>query len=129
MIFGLNEAVAEGLVLAEAAGIDRGLAYGVIAESAVGAPFVGYKRAAFVDPDTTPVAFALDLAEKDLGLIAVLAESLGVPMPQSRTNLEVVRAARGTRAGARTSQASPPTFAPAGGPETNGSGIGRDRTA
>jgi 3-hydroxyisobutyrate dehydrogenase/2-hydroxy-3-oxopropionate reductase len=93
VIFGLNEALAEGLVLAEAAGIDRALAYGVFAESAAGAPFVGYKRAAFVDPEATPVAFALDLAEKDLRLIAALAESLGVPMPQSRTNLEVVRAA------------------------------------
>jgi 3-hydroxyisobutyrate dehydrogenase-like beta-hydroxyacid dehydrogenase len=94
VIFGLNEALAEGLVLAEAAGIDRSLAYGVIGDSAVGAPFVGYKRASFIDPDGTPVAFALDLAEKDLGLIAALAESLGVPMPQSTTNLEVVRAAR-----------------------------------
>lgn len=93
VIFGLNEAVAEGLVLAEAAGIERGLAYDVIAASAAGAPFVGYKRAAFVDPESTPVAFALELAEKDLRLIGALAESLGVPMPQSRTNLEVVRAA------------------------------------
>ena len=67
VIFGLNEALAEGLVLAEAAGIDRALAYDVIAASAAGAPFVGYKRAAFVDPDATPVAFALDLAAKDLG--------------------------------------------------------------
>lgn len=94
IVFGLNEAVAEGLVLAEAAGIDRGLAYGVIAESAVGAPFVAYKRAAFVEPDQTPVAFALNLAEKDLRLIGALAESLGVPMPQARTNLDVVRAAQ-----------------------------------
>ena len=93
VIFGLNEALAEGLVLAESAGIDRSLAYGVIAESAAGAPFVGYKRAAFVEPESTPTAFALDLAEKDLRLIATLAASLGVPMPQARTNLDVVRAA------------------------------------
>jgi 3-hydroxyisobutyrate dehydrogenase/2-hydroxy-3-oxopropionate reductase len=93
VIFGLNEALAEGLVLAEAAGIDRSLAYGVIAESAVGAPYVGYKRAAFVEPDATPVAFALDLAEKDLRLISTLAGSLGVPTPQAKTNLDVVRAA------------------------------------
>ena len=66
VIFGLNEALAEGLVLAEAAGIDRSAAYDVLAASAVGAPFVGYKRAAFLDPETTPVAFALDLAAKDL---------------------------------------------------------------
>ena len=52
VIFGLNQALAEGLVLAEAAGIDRALAYDVIAASAAGAPFVGYKRAAFLDPET-----------------------------------------------------------------------------
>ncbi len=94
VIFGLNEAIAEGLVLAEAAGIDRALAYDVIAASAAGAPFVGYKRAAFVEPERTPVAFGLDLAEKDLRLIGALADSLGVPMPQARTNLDVVRAAQ-----------------------------------
>ncbi len=44
LIFGLNGAVAEGLVLAERSGIDRALAYDVLAASAAGAPFVGYKR-------------------------------------------------------------------------------------
>jgi 3-hydroxyisobutyrate dehydrogenase-like beta-hydroxyacid dehydrogenase len=90
VIFGLNEAVAEGLVLAEAAGIDREVAYDVIASSAVGAPYVQYKRAAFVDPDGTPVAFALDLAAKDLGLIRVLADRVGLDLPQSRINLDIV---------------------------------------
>ena len=46
LIFGLNGAVAEGLVLAERNGIDRALAYEVLAASAAGAPIVGYKRAA-----------------------------------------------------------------------------------
>lgn len=90
VIFGLNEALAEGLVLAEAAGIDRTAAYDVLAASAVGAPFVGYKRAAFLDPAATPVAFALDLAAKDLRLITSLAEATGVPVPQARINLEVI---------------------------------------
>lgn len=93
VIFGLNEAVAEGLVLAEAAGIDRALAYDVIAASAAGAPYLGYKRAAFLDPGATPVSFALDLAEKDLRLITALAAALGVPVPQAATNLALVRAA------------------------------------
>jgi 3-hydroxyisobutyrate dehydrogenase-like beta-hydroxyacid dehydrogenase len=93
VIFGLNQALAEGLVLAEAAGIDRAAAYDVLANSAVGAPYVGYKRAAFLDPEATPVAFALDLAAKDLGLITGLAESTGVPVPQARTNLEVINSA------------------------------------
>ncbi len=82
VIFGLNGAVSEGLVLAELAGIDRAAAYDVLAASAVGAPFVGYKRAAFVDPEGTPVAFSLDLAEKDLRLITALADTLGVPCPR-----------------------------------------------
>lgn len=93
VIFGLNEALAEGLVLAEAAGIEREAAYDVLAASAVGAPYVGYKRAAFLEPDTAPVAFALDLAAKDLRLIAELAREVGVPIPQAATNLEVIAAA------------------------------------
>lgn len=93
LIFGLNGAVAEGLVLAERNGIDRALAYDVFAASAAGAPFVGYKRAAFVDPDGTPVAFSLALAEKDLRLIGELADASGTAMPQAATNLELIRAA------------------------------------
>jgi 3-hydroxyisobutyrate dehydrogenase-like beta-hydroxyacid dehydrogenase len=90
VIFGLNQALAEGLVLAEAAGIDRAHAYDVLAASAVGAPYVGYKRASFLDPDATPVAFALELAAKDLRLIEQLADETGVPVPQARTNLGVI---------------------------------------
>jgi 3-hydroxyisobutyrate dehydrogenase/2-hydroxy-3-oxopropionate reductase len=93
VIFGLNEALAEGLVLAEAAGIERQAAYDVLAASAVGAPYVGYKRAAFLEPSSGPVAFALDLAAKDLRLIADLAREVGVPMPQATANLEVIAAA------------------------------------
>jgi 3-hydroxyisobutyrate dehydrogenase-like beta-hydroxyacid dehydrogenase len=91
VIFGLNEGLSEALVLAEKAGIDRAVAYEVLASSAAGAPFVGYKRAAFLDPDSTPVAFALELAEKDLRLITALARELGTPVPQSETNLAVLR--------------------------------------
>lgn len=93
VIFGLNGALAEALVLAEAAGIDRATAYDVIAASAVGAPYVGYKRAAFLDPDATPVAFSLALTDKDLGLIAGVAETLGVAMPQAAVNRALVREA------------------------------------
>jgi 3-hydroxyisobutyrate dehydrogenase-like beta-hydroxyacid dehydrogenase len=91
VIFGLNGAVAEGIVLAEAAGIDRAIAYDVIAASAVGAPFVGYKRAAFLEPETTPTAFALELAVKDLRLITELAGALGLRLPQAESNLALIR--------------------------------------
>jgi 3-hydroxyisobutyrate dehydrogenase/2-hydroxy-3-oxopropionate reductase len=101
VIFGLDVALAEALVMAERAGVDRAAAWDVFEASAIGAPFVGYKRAAFLDPATTPVAFALDLAAKDLGLIADLAEETGVPAQQARTNLEVIRAAAGSVGGER----------------------------
>jgi 3-hydroxyisobutyrate dehydrogenase-like beta-hydroxyacid dehydrogenase len=101
VIFGLNEALAEGLVLAESAGITRAAAYDVLAASAVGAPYVGYKRAAFLDPEATPVAFALDLAAKDLRLIDELATSLGLDLPQAEANLAVIEATAATRGGDR----------------------------
>ena len=101
LIFGLNQAVAEGLSLAEAAGIDGPLAYDVLTASAAGAPLVAYKRAAFLEPATTPVAFSLDLAAKDLRLIAALADAVGVDMPQARTNLRAIETAAAEGGGDR----------------------------
>jgi 3-hydroxyisobutyrate dehydrogenase-like beta-hydroxyacid dehydrogenase len=90
LIFALNNSLGEALVLAERAGLDRGTAYDVFVSSAAGAPYVGYKREAFVSPDDIPVAFSLDLAMKDLGLIMDLADRLGVPMDQTRTNQKLI---------------------------------------
>ena len=93
VIFGLSNALSEAIVLAERAGIDRALTYDVLAASAAGSPFVGYKRAAFLEPEATPTAFALELAEKDLRLITGFAETLRVPVAQATVNLELVRSA------------------------------------
>jgi len=90
LIFAINNGVSEALVLAERAGVDRALAYEVFSTSATGAPYLGYKRAAFVQPQTTPVAFSLELAAKDLRLIIDLADRLGVPMPQARANQDLI---------------------------------------
>jgi len=90
MVFGLNQTLAESLVLAEEAGVARDLAYEVIANSAVAAPFVHYKRAAYEHPESAPVAFALDLVAKDLDLAAALAEQVGAEVPQIATNRRVV---------------------------------------
>src|SRR5215216_8081402 len=73
VLHGLNLALAEGLVLAERAGVARETAYEVLAASAVAAPFVHYKREAFEHPGRPPVAFSLDLVEKDLDLALDLA--------------------------------------------------------
>ena len=87
IIFGLNQVLAESLVLAERAGVERATAYEVFASSAIAAPFVLYKRAAFVEPETTPPAFALELAAKDLGLILELGAQVGAALPQAALNL------------------------------------------
>jgi len=93
IIFSLDVAVAEALVLAEAAGVERAAAYDVFAGGAAGAPFLQYKRSAFVDPGSVPVAFSFALAHKDLSLILALAERTGVPMAQAEVNLETLRSA------------------------------------
>ncbi len=93
LVHGLNVALSEALVLAERAGVDRSTAYEVFASGAGGAPFVQYKRAAYEHPDDTPVAFSLDLVQKDLELITALGERVGAPMRQATTTLEIVRSA------------------------------------
>ncbi|RYP86766.1 NAD(P)-dependent oxidoreductase [Nocardioides guangzhouensis] len=90
MVFGLNQTLAEALVLAEKSGVARELAYEVIANSAVAAPFVHYKRAAFEHPESAPVAFALDLVAKDLDLATALATQVGAPVPQVELNRRIV---------------------------------------
>jgi 3-hydroxyisobutyrate dehydrogenase len=90
VVHNLNEAVAEALVLAERAGVDRAAAYDVFTASAVSAPFVQYKREAYVHPESAPVAFALDLVAKDLRLIDELAREVAARMPQSAATRAVV---------------------------------------
>jgi 3-hydroxyisobutyrate dehydrogenase-like beta-hydroxyacid dehydrogenase len=93
MVHALNAALAEALVLAEKAGVDRSRAYEVIADSAVAAPFVLYKRQAYENPVDTPVAFALELVAKDLDLAASLAGHVGAAMPQLAANRALVQEA------------------------------------
>jgi 3-hydroxyisobutyrate dehydrogenase-like beta-hydroxyacid dehydrogenase len=93
VVYGLNGALAEGLVLAERAGIAREQAYEVFAASAVAAPFVHYRRAAFERPGEEPVGFTVSLAAKDLDLILDLAEGHEYAMPQAELNLDVLRRA------------------------------------
>jgi len=90
LIHSINVALSEALVLAERAGVDRMQAYEVFASSAAAAPYVHYKRSAFESPETTPVAFNLDLVAKDLDLILGLAARVGATLHQGAVNREVV---------------------------------------
>jgi 3-hydroxyisobutyrate dehydrogenase/2-hydroxy-3-oxopropionate reductase len=93
VVYGLNEALSEGLVLAERSGIPRLLAYDVFAQSAVAAPFVHYRRKAFEFPDDAPVTMLLPTAGKDLELILKLAEDQGQTLPQAELNAGILAAA------------------------------------
>jgi 3-hydroxyisobutyrate dehydrogenase len=86
VLLGLNQALAEGLVLAERAGVDSDKAYDVLDAGAVGAPFVHYKREAFLHLDQTPVAFSLALFAKDLRLAEALARRVGARVDQLQVN-------------------------------------------
>jgi 3-hydroxyisobutyrate dehydrogenase-like beta-hydroxyacid dehydrogenase len=93
IVHATNQAVAEALVLAENAGVERSAAYEVFANSAITSPFVQYKRDAFEHPDATPVAFSLALVAKDYALILSLAERVGAVMRQAATGQQTVSSA------------------------------------
>lgn len=93
LVHGLNVALSEALVLAEKAGVDREMAYEVFVSGAGGAPFVEYKKAAYLHPESAVVAFTLDLVAKDLELITRLGASVGAPMQQAETGLQIVKRA------------------------------------
>ncbi|MEV6946582.1 NAD(P)-dependent oxidoreductase [Streptomyces sp. NPDC051172] len=86
LLLGLNQALSEALVLAERAGVARESAYEVFAAGAAGAPFVQYKKDAYLHPESATVAFTLELVAKDLDLALALAERVGAPMQQAGAN-------------------------------------------
>ena len=83
-------AIAESLVLAERAGIERRVAYDVLEASAARSPVMEYRRPQFERPDEAPVSFSMHLTAKDYGLILGLARDVGAPMPQATLNAELV---------------------------------------
>jgi 3-hydroxyisobutyrate dehydrogenase-like beta-hydroxyacid dehydrogenase len=101
VVFAINQAIAEALVLAERAGIARSTAYDVFAASAVAAPIVHYRRPVFENPESAPVTFPIDLAIKDLDLILDLADRVGARLPQAVTNRASMRAAAAAGLGPR----------------------------
>jgi 3-hydroxyisobutyrate dehydrogenase-like beta-hydroxyacid dehydrogenase len=81
VVHSLNASLSEALVLAERGGVAGDTMFDVFVDSVVGAPFVSYKRAAFLDPDGQAVAFTIDLMRKDLDLIEAFAVSGDTAVP------------------------------------------------
>lgn len=90
----VNQGIAEALIMAERAGVDRAQAYDVIASSAGGPPYAQYKRQHFLDPDA-PVTFTTTQMQKDLGLALDLARELNLPAVLTATTNEMLAAACG----------------------------------
>ena len=93
LVHGLVNSIAEALVLAEGAGVDRLVAYDVFASSPLGSPFFEYRRDWYERPGEQPAIFRLDLAIKDLRLALDLAEEAGLDLPQATVNHRSLQAA------------------------------------
>jgi 3-hydroxyisobutyrate dehydrogenase-like beta-hydroxyacid dehydrogenase len=80
MVAGTAQLLAESLALGEANGLDRRQMLEVIADSAVGSPFVRYKTDPLVRDDYTST-FSARLMAKDLRLVTACAADVHVPTP------------------------------------------------
>ncbi|MFE5910505.1 NAD(P)-dependent oxidoreductase [Streptomyces wedmorensis] len=95
----LSQGVAEGLLIAEAGGLDLTSFYGVLRNSAAGAPYVGYKEGAFLSPDTADVAAPIALIRKDVALALDLARKCRLSLPASEAVFAVLDDATATGLG------------------------------
>jgi 3-hydroxyisobutyrate dehydrogenase-like beta-hydroxyacid dehydrogenase len=91
MIAGLGQLMSEALVLAEASGVSRSDMLDVMEDSAVGAPFVKYKKEPLLRDDFS-ATFTTTLMEKDIDLVLDVAEQAGVELPVARELKTLLRA-------------------------------------
>lgn len=101
LIHGLNQTMSEAMDLAESVGIAPEDAYRVIERSAAAAPMLLYRKEQYLDEAANPVAFALSLAAKDVGLAIQLGAEGGIELPQAELNLAQLLAAEAAGFGQR----------------------------
>ncbi len=87
-------ALAEGLALAEKAGLDMAKVVPLIINGGPGSPIVKGKAARMVARDYADTQFALRWMHKDAGYALRLADEFGVPMPTVAVAREVYRVAK-----------------------------------
>ncbi len=87
-------ALAEGLALAEKAGLDMAKVVPLIINGGPGSPIVKGKAARMVARDYGDTQFALRWMHKDAGYALRLADEFGVPMPTVAVAREVYRVAK-----------------------------------
>ena len=92
VLYGLNQAVAEAIALAEKSGVEPATTLDILAKGAAGAPMLSYRREQYLHPDTAPISFTLDLARKDMVLALEQARGTGAPTGQLERTLELTDA-------------------------------------
>jgi 3-hydroxyisobutyrate dehydrogenase/2-hydroxy-3-oxopropionate reductase len=90
VLYGLNQAVAEAVALAERSGVAPDIALDVMAKGAAGAPMLTYRREQYLHPDQAPISFTVDLARKDLTLALEHARRTGAPTDQLERTMELM---------------------------------------
>jgi 3-hydroxyisobutyrate dehydrogenase-like beta-hydroxyacid dehydrogenase len=88
-----STALAESLVAAEAAGVSRSALFDVLGAGVLANTFLDYKRQAFIDPASTPVAFDIATATKDLGLAVDAGRDAHLPASVIERALQLHREA------------------------------------
>jgi 3-hydroxyisobutyrate dehydrogenase-like beta-hydroxyacid dehydrogenase len=92
VLYGLNQAVAEAVALAEKSGVAPDTALDVMAKGAAGAPMLTYRREQYLHPDEAPISFTVDLARKDLALALEHARRTGAPTDQLERTKDLMEA-------------------------------------
>ncbi len=85
-------AFAEGVALAEKAGVDRAAVVDAALKSVIASPVIGYRAPLLVDD--TAVFADVELQQKDLVLAQELARRLGIAVPTCAATSEMLNAAR-----------------------------------
>jgi 3-hydroxyisobutyrate dehydrogenase-like beta-hydroxyacid dehydrogenase len=88
-------ALAEGLALAEKAGVDRTAAVDAVLGSVIASPVVGYRAPLLLED--TDVFANVELQQKDLVLAQDLARRLGMAVPTCAATSEMLNAARSSQ--------------------------------
>ncbi len=90
MIGGTTQLLAEALVLAEQHGLEREKMLDVISGSAIGSPYVKYKRGTLLSGDYSST-FTANLLHKDLVLALEAADAVSVPLPVTALTRQLVQ--------------------------------------
>lgn len=90
VLYGLNQAVAEAVALAEKSGVAPDTTIDILAKGAAGAPMLTYRREQYLHPDQAPITFTIDLARKDLTLALEHARRTGAPTGQLERTMELM---------------------------------------